>query len=197
MLNTHFFRPRGWRLQRPASASGLPDLGPAPDLLGVRPWFNTPGGRPLTVAGLSGRVALIEFWTFACGNCQRTLPFLREMHRRYGPELAVVGVHTPELPFERPARNVERAVRERGLLFPVGIDNDFVAWDAYGNQYWPSQYLLDAAGRIRFTHIGEGGYCRMESAIRTLLEQARQANDRLGGAEITTRVPLGARRRRR
>jgi thiol-disulfide isomerase/thioredoxin len=159
--------------------------------------LNTPGGAPLTLAGLSGQVVLIEFWTFACGNCLRTVPFLRRMHRHYGPELVVVGIHTPEFPFERPVRNVERAVRERGIAFPVGLDNDYQVWDAYDNRYWPSQYLVDPAGRIRFTHIGEGGYCRMESAIRTLLEQVRHANDRPGGAEITTRVPLGARRRRR
>jgi hypothetical protein len=81
----------------------------------------------------------------------------------------VIGVHTPELPFERPARNVERAVRDRGLVFPVGLDNDYAAWDAYGNEYWPSLYLVDAAGRIRYVHVGEGNYGRTEAAIRALL----------------------------
>jgi thiol-disulfide isomerase/thioredoxin len=160
-----------------ATTSGLPDLGPAPELLGVHRWLNTPGGEPLTVAGLSGRVALIEFWTFACGNCQRTLPFLRQMQRRYRPELAVVGIHTPELPFERPPRNVERAVRKRGLDFPVGLDNDYVAWNAYRNRYWPSLYVIDTAGHVRYTHVGEGSYRRTEAAIRALLAEADDATE--------------------
>ena len=157
-----------------ASASALPDLGPAPELGGVHTWLNTPDGEPLTLAGLFGHVALIEFWTFACGNCVRTLPFLRRMHVRYRPGLIVVGVHTPELPFERPMRNVERAVDERALTFPVGLDNDYAAWDAFGNHCWPSLYLVDAAGRIRYEHIGEGQYRRTEVAINRLLTQARQ-----------------------
>src|ERR1700719_4833314 len=108
-----------------ASGSRLPDLGSAPELFGVHLWLNTPGGRPLTLARLLGRVVLLEFWTFACGNCQRTLPFLRNMHGRYRPGVVVIGVHTPEFPFERRARNVERAARERGLTFPIGLDNDY------------------------------------------------------------------------
>lgn len=174
---------------RSATPARWPDLGAAPELRGVHPWLNTPGGAPLTLAGLSGRVVLVEFWTFACGNCQRTVPFLRRMHRRYGPELVVVGVHTPEFPFEQPVRNVERAVRDRGIAFPVGLDPDYQAWNAYGNQYWPSQYVVDSAGRIRYTHIGEGGYGRMESAIRALLEQARQANGGPGDAETRAAEP--------
>ena len=150
----------------------LPDLGLARELAGVGPWLNTPAGRPLTLASLLGRVVLIEFWTFACGNCQRTLPFLRLMHRRYSPELVVVGIHTPELPFERPARNVEAAARKRGLEFPIGLDNDYQAWHAYENHYWPSQYLVDSAGHVRYTHIGEGRYRRTEAAIRALIAQS-------------------------
>jgi thiol-disulfide isomerase/thioredoxin len=157
-----------------ASASRLPDLGPAPELFGVGPWLNTPDGVPVTIAGLLGRVVLIEFWTFACVNCMRTLPFLRRMHLRYQPQLTVIGVHTPELPFERPARNVERAARERALTFPVGLDNDYAAWSAFGNQYWPSLYLVDAQGRIRFTHVGEGRYRQAEAAITLLLTHARE-----------------------
>jgi thiol-disulfide isomerase/thioredoxin len=169
-----------------ARVSALPDLGLAPELLGVHPWLNTADGEPLTVAGLFGHVVLIEFWTFACPNCQRTVPFLRQMHRRYMPELVVVGVHTPELPFERPARNVERAVRKRGIAFPVGLDNDYNAWDAYHNQYWPSLYLVDAAGRIRYSHIGEGRYGRTEAAVKALLAQTAPSNGSPGdgaGAE--------------
>jgi thiol-disulfide isomerase/thioredoxin len=141
-------------------------------LFGVYPWLNTAGGEPLAVAGLYGRVVLLEFWTFACINCQRTLPFLRSMHGRYRPGLAVIGVHTPEFPFEQPARNVERAARARGLSFPIGLDNEYAAWDAYANQYWPSQYLIDAAGHIRYAHVGEGAYGPTERAIQALLDEA-------------------------
>jgi thiol-disulfide isomerase/thioredoxin len=153
------------------AASRLPVLGGAPELVGVDPWFNTPDGEPLRLAALRDRVVLLEFWTFACGNCQRTLPFLRRMQARYQTELTIVGVHTPEFAFERSFQNVERAVREHGLGYPVGLDNDFVAWNAYGNRYWPTMYLVDRAGRIRYTQIGEGNYDRTEGAIRALLAE--------------------------
>ena len=94
------------------------------------------------------------------------------MHDRYQPDLTVVGVHSPEFAFERSVQNVERAVREHGLEYPVGLDNDFVAWNAYGNRYWPTMYLIDRAGQIRYTQIGEGDYGRTEAAIRTLLAEA-------------------------
>jgi thiol-disulfide isomerase/thioredoxin len=169
-------RVRRERVMRPAesaSGSGPPDLGPAPELFGVHQWLNTPSGEPLTLAGLLGRVVLLEFWTFACGNCQRTLPFLRKMHGRYRPGLVVIGVHTPEFPFERRARNVERAARAQGLSFPIGLDNDYAAWDAYANRFWPSQYLIDGAGHVRYAHAGEGAYGRTERAIRALLDAAQ------------------------
>jgi thiol-disulfide isomerase/thioredoxin len=150
----------------------LPVLGRAPELVGVEPWLNTPDGEPLRLAALRDRVLLLEFWTFACVNCQRTLPFLRRMHDRYRPDLTVIGVHSPEFPFERSVQNVERAVREQGLEYPIGLDNDFVAWDAYGNRFWPTLYLIDRAGQIRYAHIGEGDYGHTETAIRTLLAEA-------------------------
>jgi len=168
-------RRRAARSAHGVSASDLPDLGHAPELHGVGPWLNTPDGEPLALHQLSGRVVLLEFWTFACGNCQRTLPFLRRMHHRYAPELVVVGVHTPELPGERSLRNVQDAVRKRGIEFPVGLDNDFQAWDAYKNRYWPSQYLIDAAGQLRYTHIGEGSYRQTEAEIRVLLPRLARA----------------------
>jgi thiol-disulfide isomerase/thioredoxin len=154
------------------AARRLPVLGRAPELVGVDPWFNTPNGEPLRLAALRGRVALLEFWTFACPNCQRTLPFLRRMHDQYQPDFTVLGVHSPEFTVERSAQNVERAVRENGLEYPVGLDNDFVAWDAYGNRYWPTMYLIDRAGRIRYRQIGEGNYDRTEAAIRMVLAEA-------------------------
>jgi thiol-disulfide isomerase/thioredoxin len=157
------------------AASRLPVLGRAPELAGVGPWLNTPGGEPLSLAALRDHVVLLEFWTFACGNCQRTIPFLRQMHGRYQPELAVVGVHTPEFEFEASVPNVERAVREEGIDYPVGVDNDFVAWNTYGLRYWPTLYLIDRAGRVRYTHVGEGNYLRTEGAIRALLAETDPA----------------------
>jgi thiol-disulfide isomerase/thioredoxin len=154
------------------TARPLAVLGRAPELVGVDPWFNTPDGEPLRLAALRDRVVLLEFWTFACVNCQRTLPFLRRMHDQYQPDFTVVGVHSPEFAFERSVENVERAVREQGLEYSVGLDNDFVAWNAYGNRYWPTVYLIDRAGQIRYTQIGEGNYGRTETAIRALLAEA-------------------------
>jgi thiol-disulfide isomerase/thioredoxin len=147
-----------------------PDLRPAAELLGVGPWFNTTNGDPLTLAGPAGQVVLMEFWTFACGSCIHTLPFLEQMHVKYGADLTVVGIHTPELSFEREASNVAEAVRLQRLTFPIGLDNDFTAWHAYDIHYWPTQYLIDQSGRIRYTHVGEGHYRQTESAIRSLLE---------------------------
>src|SRR4051794_7157256 len=154
------------------AASPLPASDRAPELVGIKPWFNTPDGEPLRLAALRNRVVLLEFWTFACVNCQRTLPFLRRMHGRYQPELTVVGVHTPEFAFEASVQNVDGFVREQGLEYPVGVDNDFVAWNAYANRYWPTMYLVDRAGRIRYMHVGEGNYGRTEGAIRALLAEA-------------------------
>jgi thiol-disulfide isomerase/thioredoxin len=153
-------------------ARRLPVLGRAPELVGVDPWLNTPDGEPLRLAPLRDRVVLLQFWTFECVNCQRTLPLLRRMHRQYQPDLTVVGVHTPEFAFERSVQNVERALREHGLEYPVGLDNDFIAWNAYGNRYWPTIYLIDRAGQVRYTHIGEGNYGPTEAAIRALLAEA-------------------------
>jgi len=154
------------------AAHRLTVLGRAPELVGVDLWFNTPGREPLMLAALRDRVVLLEFWTFACVNCQRTLPFLRRMHDQYQPDFTVVGVHSPEFAFERSVQNVERAVREHRLQYPVGLDNDFVAWNAYGNRYWPTMYLIDRVGQIRYTQFGEGNYGRTETAIRTLLAEA-------------------------
>jgi thiol-disulfide isomerase/thioredoxin len=154
------------------AAHRLPVLGHAPELVGVDPWFNTADGEPLRLAALRDRLVLLEFWTFACVNCQRTLPFVRRVHRTYQRDLTVVGVHSPEFAFEHSVENVERAVREHGLEYPIGLDNEFLAWNAYGNRYWPTMYLIDHAGRIRYRHIGEGDYGRTETAIRALLAEA-------------------------
>jgi cytochrome c biogenesis protein CcdA/thiol-disulfide isomerase/thioredoxin len=153
--------------------AGLPVLGRAPDFTGTQRWFNTPGDAPLSLRRLRGRVVLVDFWTYTCINCIRTLPYVRAWDERYRKRgLTVVGVHTPEFPFERDAGNVERAIGQNALRYPVAQDNDYATWDAWSNQYWPAKYLIDARGRVRYAHFGEGDYEQTESAIRALLAEA-------------------------
>ncbi|HTI32056.1 MAG TPA: cytochrome c biogenesis protein CcdA, partial [Miltoncostaea sp.] len=147
-------------------ALGLPDAGPAPELRGISAMFNT-GDAPLTLASLRGRVVLIDFWTYSCVNCLRTIPELEGLYRRYARDgLTVVGVHTPEFQFERDAGNVGRAVRDLGITYPVVLDPDYATWDAYGNRYWPTTYLLDRDGHVRDLHVGEGDEARTEALVR-------------------------------
>lgn len=157
----------------PAEGARLPVLGPAPDFTGNQRWFNTPDGRALSLSDLRGRVVLVDFWTYTCINCIRTLPHLKAWHERYSDDgLTIVGVHTPEFPFERDAGNVADAIKQSGLRYAVAQDNDYATWDAYANQYWPAKYLIDARGRVRYTHFGEGDYDETERAIRALLAEA-------------------------
>lgn len=148
-------------------AATLPDFGPAPEFTGIERWLNS---EALTLAQLRGRVVLVDFWTYACINCIRTLPHVNRWAELYTPQgLTVVGVHTPEFPFERTTRNVEVAMRRHGVKHPVAQDNRYGTWKAYSNQYWPAAYLIDAQGRIRYKHFGEGEYDRTEAVIRALL----------------------------
>jgi cytochrome c biogenesis protein CcdA/thiol-disulfide isomerase/thioredoxin len=148
-------------------------LGVAPEFTETQEWFNTPGGRPLSLRELRGQVVLVDFWTYTCINCIRTLPYLKAWDERYAKDgLQIVGVHTPEFPFEREAGNVEDAIEQNGLEYPVTQDNDYATWSAYGNEYWPAKYLIDAQGRVRYTHFGEGEYEETEEAIRELLAEA-------------------------
>jgi cytochrome c biogenesis protein CcdA/thiol-disulfide isomerase/thioredoxin len=157
----------------PAAAATLSALGPAPEFTGTQRWFNTPGGRPLTLAGLRGRVVLIDFWTYTCINCLRTLPYLEAWDRRYRQAgLTIVGVHSPEFSFEHDAGNVAGAVRSLGIGYPVVQDNEMATWNAWGNQYWPAEFLVDAGGQVRSAHFGEGGYDQTEAEIRALLAAA-------------------------
>ena len=168
----------------PASArmpksDGLPVLGTAPEFASSGPWLNT-NGKPLSLAKLRGRVVLVDFWTYTCINCIRTLPYLRAWDARYRKAgLTVVGVHTPEFPFERETGNVKNAISADRIRYPVVQDNNYGTWTAYGNQYWPAEYLIDARGRVRYTHFGEGDYDKDERAIRTLL--AERGDSRLAG----------------
>jgi cytochrome c biogenesis protein CcdA/thiol-disulfide isomerase/thioredoxin len=151
----------------------LPVLGVAPEFVGNEQWFNTPGDKPLTLSGLRGRVVLVDFWTYSCINCLRTLPYLKAWDAKYRKDgLTIVGVHTPEFPFEREASNVATAIAENGIRYPVAQDNEQATWNAYGNQYWPAEYFIDAQGRVRYVHFGEGEYGEKEKVIRDLLAEA-------------------------
>lgn len=153
--------------------AALPVLGPMPPLAGATGWLQS---RPLSSTELRGKVVLVEFWTFGCVNCQRAMPSVRGWAKRYRDEgLVVVGVHAPEFAFERDRANVERAIRRMDLDFAVAMDNDFAIWKAWNNQYWPTLYLVDAQGRVRWRHIGEGAYEETEQAIRQLLGEARRS----------------------
>ena len=132
-----------------------------------------PGRRPLTLSSLRGRVVLVDFWTYSCINCLRTLPYLTAWDRTYRKDgLTIVGVHSPEFPFEKDAGNVEEAIERNGIHYPVVQDNDLATWSAYGNQYWPAEYFIDARGRVRYAHFGEGEYGKKEQIIRELLAEA-------------------------
>jgi cytochrome c biogenesis protein CcdA/thiol-disulfide isomerase/thioredoxin len=151
----------------------LPLLGKAPEFVGTERWFNTPGGKPLTLRQLRGRVVLVDFWTYSCINCIRTLPYLEAWDKRYRKDgLTIVGVHSPEFPFEREAANVEAAIKAEGIRYPVVQDNELATWEAYGNQYWPAEYFIDSRGRVRYAHFGEGEYGEKEKVIRELLAEA-------------------------
>ena len=150
--------------------SGLPDYGPAPEFTNVTQWLNT---QPLSLAALRGKVVLIDFWTYSCINCLRTLPHVKAWAARYRKAgLVVVGVHTPEFAFEHVPSNVKANASRLGVHYPVAIDNGYGTWNAWGNQYWPAEYLVDRKGRIREYHFGEGDYDKSEAAIRTLLSGA-------------------------
>ena len=147
----------------------LEDLGPAPELTGITDWINS---EPLSLASLRGNVVLVHFWTFGCINCIHVQPYVKAWSDHYGPEgFVVVGVHTPELSFEREIANVRSAVADKGVRFPVAFDPDFATWRAYGNRYWPAFYFVDRAGRIRHVHYGEGDYDTSEAVIRALLAE--------------------------
>ena len=142
--------------------------GRMPGFEGTTGWLNS---APLTASGLRGRVTLVNFWTYTCINWLRQLPYLRAWTETYEPHgLSIVGVHTPEFGFERTLDNVERAVREMGIHYPVALDNDYSVWSAFANRYWPALYFVDRDGRIRHHHFGEGGYEQSERIIRKLLE---------------------------
>ncbi|MBB1628966.1 thioredoxin family protein [Achromobacter sp. UMC71] len=142
---------------------------PAPEFTGIQTWLNS---EPLTLAGQRGKVVLVDFWTYTCINCINTLPYVKQWHQQYKDKgLVVVGVHTPEFPFERSTRNVEDAIKRFGIGYPVAQDNQYKTWDAYRNQYWPAFYLIDKQGNVVYRHFGEGNYAQTEAEIQRLLAQ--------------------------
>ncbi len=164
----------------------LPKLGPAPEFAGLAPWYNSP---PLTLAALRGKVVLVDFWTYSCINCIRTLPHMRDLWSRYHDQpFVVVGVHAPEFVFEKNPANVADAIKRHGLDYPIAQDNDLATWKAFGNHYWPAKYLIDAQGIIRYKHFGEGADEETDRAIRSLLaEQGRPTRATAEGPEPSAR----------
>ena len=147
--------------------------GQMPSLQGATQWINS---SPLTTESLRGKVVLVDFWTYSCINCLRTLPYIKAWNEKYKDSgLVILGVHTPEFAFEKDESNVRKAVKDLGVTYPVAMDNDYRIWRNFNNQYWPADYLIDAQGNIRFHHFGEGAYEESEQQIRTLLEEANHA----------------------
>ena len=163
----------------------LPDMGPAPDFNGISQWLNN---DPLTMEQLRGKVVLVDFWTYSCVNCVRTLPHVTGWYEKYkNNNFVVIGVHTPEFAFEKKADNVRNALKEFNIHYPVALDNHYGTWRAYENHYWPAKYLIDTQGRIRRTHFGEGHYDQIELAIRQLLQESGNVLDTgVGTNEDTT-----------
>lgn len=159
-----------------SSMSALPRIARAPEFSGLGPWHNLSvggqGSDPFTLASLKGKVVLVDFWTYSCINCIRTLPYLEGFWNKYKTQpFVLLGVHTPEFVFEKTEANVAHAIKQYGLTYPVAQDNDFATWNAFANRYWPAKYLIDAEGYIRYTHFGEGDYEETDKAIASLLKE--------------------------
>lgn len=155
-------------------AAPLPVESGFPSLDGASGWLNS---KPLTPAALRGKVVLVDFWTYSCSNCLHALPYVEAWHRKYQDHgLVVIGVHSPEFAFEKVPSNVAAAVRRLGVQFPVALDADYAIWRGFDNRYWPAEYFIDARGRIRHHHFGEGAYAEGEDVIRALLREAGHAN---------------------
>lgn len=163
----------------------------APEITGIQEWINTP---PLRMEQLRGKVVLIDFWTYSCINCVRTLPYITKWYDEYRDKgLVVIGVHTPEFEFEKNKQNVDRAVKQFNIHYPVALDNNYATWIAYNNLYWPAHYLIDQNGVIRHTHFGEGAYLETENEIRSLLGLAPKEGSevKMSREAITPETYLG------
>ncbi|WP_454738023.1 thioredoxin family protein [Cupriavidus necator] len=147
------------------------NYGKAPEFTGIEKWLNS---EPLTVGGLRGKVVLVDFWTYTCINCINTLPHVKQWYDKYRDKgLVVVGVHTPEFPFEKSTSNVQAALKRFDIRYPVAQDNAYATWNAWRNQYWPALYLVDANGTVVYKHFGEGNYAQTEAAIQKALAERK------------------------
>ena len=154
-------------------ATELQDCGPAPEIRGIQQWLNTPGGAPVDLTSLRGKVVLIDFWAYSCINCQRSIPHVVAWDKAYADAgLQVIGIHSPEYAFEKEPANVAAGARDFGIDYPVALDNSLSTWTAYRNRYWPAHYLIDADGTVRHISFGEGNYATTEKLIRELLQDA-------------------------
>ena len=157
-----------------AEVSTLVDCGTAPAFVGIDQWFNTANDKPITLKSLRGKVVLIDFWAYSCINCQRSTPHLNAWYKSYAKDgFVIVGVHAPEYAFEHVPANVLASAKQQGIKYPIALDNEFDTWTAYGNQYWPAEYLIDAKGQVRHVSFGEGNYGSTEKLIRTLVTDAK------------------------
>jgi cytochrome c biogenesis protein CcdA/thiol-disulfide isomerase/thioredoxin len=162
----------GWAISG-VTTPKISDLGAAPNFRQTEDWFNTPGDRPLSLHSLRGHVVIVDFWTYTCINCIRTLPYLKGLYATYHRDgLEIVGVETPEFTFEQEASNVRDAIRADGIRYPIVQDNRYGTWDAYDNEYWPADYFIDAKGDVVHTQFGEGDYTQDEALVRELLYNA-------------------------
>src|SRR5918911_1262259 len=144
----------------------------APEFTQISGYINTPNNSSITLSSLKGKVVLVDFWTYSCINCIRTIPYLNDWNQKYSNNgLVIVGVHSPEFEFEKNYANVKNAVQRFGITYPVVLDSDHGTWNAYGNNYWPRFYLIDTQGYIRYDHIGEGSYDQIEKSIQSLLAE--------------------------
>jgi thiol-disulfide isomerase/thioredoxin len=167
----------------PARAGALPVEGELPPFAGATSWLNSP---PLTAEALRGKVVLVDFWTYSCINCLRSLPYIKHWYDEYKDHgLVVIGVHAPEFAFEKDPDNVRRAVDDLGIRYPVALDDDYAIWRGFDNHYWPAHYFIDASGHIRGHHFGEGDYDESERIIRELLTQAGYTNLPAGAAALS------------
>jgi cytochrome c biogenesis protein CcdA/thiol-disulfide isomerase/thioredoxin len=173
-----------------STATSLIDCGRAPNFTGIVSWLNTPGDHPLSLTQLRGKVVLVDFWTYSCINCQRTLPHIEAWYKDYAKDgLVVVGVHTPEFNFEHVVSNVRSESARLGVHYPVAIDNNYATWDAYDNEYWPADYLIDSRGDVRHVSFGEGGYADTEGLIRQLLRAAHPDVGLGPGTDVANQTP--------
>ncbi|MBB6182852.1 thioredoxin family protein [Oleiagrimonas soli] len=165
----------------PAARAQVPAQAPA--FAGIDHWINS---KPLTMQQLRGKVVLIDFWTYSCINCLRTLPHLKSWWAKYKDKgLVIVGVHSPEFDFEKNTANVEAAVKKYGIGWPVAQDNDMATWNAWNNQYWPAEYLIDKNGKVVMHHFGEGHYMETENAIRQLLGLPAMTREDVAAADLS------------